>query len=174
MITSRFRPPFAAHHSAVLALIALLAGILTSPASADGRWWNGIIRYFVPAAALALLVWWFTLSATVYAPADWYNPFNPFSVMTVLVQWGLVIGILATLAMWLLETLLEDGALYHALHRMEARGWLESDWGISEKGRKAKYYRLSAKGTRALATEERQWARYVEAVAKITPRASES
>ena len=80
---------------------------------------------------------------------------------------------------WILQStgeqlLVEDGALYHALHRMEARGWLESDWGISEKGCKAKYYRLSAKGTRALATEERQWARYVEAVAKITPRASES
>lgn len=80
---------------------------------------------------------------------------------------------------WILKStgeqlLVEDGALYHALHRMEARGWLESDWGISEKGRKAKYYRLSAEGMRALATEEREWARYVEAVAKITPRASES
>ena len=79
---------------------------------------------------------------------------------------------------WILQStgeqlLVEDGALYHALHRMEARGWLESDWGISEKGRKARYYRLSAKGRQALATEELQWARYVEAVAKIMPRASE-
>ncbi len=72
------------------------------------------------------------------------------------------------------QLLVEDGALYHALHRMEARGWLESDWGVSEKGRKAKYYRLSAKGMKALATEERQWARYVEAVARIAPRESES
>jgi DNA-binding PadR family transcriptional regulator len=51
---------------------------------------------------------------------------------------------------------------------MEARNWLESDWGVSEKGRRARYYRISAEGRRALAREERQWARYVEAVAKIT------
>lgn len=71
------------------------------------------------------------------------------------------------------ELLVEDGALYHALHRMEARGWLASDWGVSEKGRRAKYYRLTAKGTKALAQEEREWARYVGAVARITPRASQ-
>jgi transcriptional regulator len=79
---------------------------------------------------------------------------------------------------WILEStdeelLVEDGALYHALHRMQARGWLKSDWGISEKGRRAKYYRLSTKGIKALAEEELQWTRYVEAVAKITPRESE-
>jgi transcriptional regulator len=66
------------------------------------------------------------------------------------------------------ELMVEDGALYYALHRMEARNWLESDWGVSEKGRRARYYRISAEGRRALAREERQWARYVEAVAKIT------
>jgi len=68
------------------------------------------------------------------------------------------------------ELLVEDGALYYALHRMEARGWLESDWGVSEKGRRARYYRISAEGRQALAREERQWARYVDAVAKIAPR----
>jgi transcriptional regulator len=72
------------------------------------------------------------------------------------------------------EVLVEDGALYHALHRMQARGWLKSDWGVSEKGRRAKYYRLSAKGKKALAEEERQWSRYVEAVAKIAPHESAS
>ncbi len=72
------------------------------------------------------------------------------------------------------ELLVEDGALYHALHRMQSRGWLESDWGVSEKGRRAKYYRLSSEGTKALAEERLQWSRYVEAVAKITPRESES
>ncbi len=75
---------------------------------------------------------------------------------------------------WILKStddvlLVEDGALYHALHRMEGRGWLESDWGISEKGRRANYYRLSPEGKKALATEERRWERYVEAVAKIAP-----
>ena len=68
------------------------------------------------------------------------------------------------------EIIVEDGALYYALHRMEGRGWLHSDWGVSEKGRRARYYRLSNHGEQALADEERQWARYVEAVAKISPR----
>ncbi|MEJ2205686.1 MAG: PadR family transcriptional regulator [Gemmatimonadota bacterium] len=80
---------------------------------------------------------------------------------------------------WILEStdeelIVEDGALYYALHRMEGRGWLKSDWGVSEKGRRARYYRLSAEGRNALAREERQWARYVEAVAKITPRSAET
>jgi len=68
------------------------------------------------------------------------------------------------------ELIVEDGALYHALHRMEARGWLQSDWAVSEKGRRARYYRLSAEGRKALAEEEVRWERYVDAVAKITPR----
>ena len=66
--------------------------------------------------------------------------------------------------------LVEDGALYHALHRMEARGWLKSTWGVSEKGRQAKYYRLSDEGRGALEQEEERWKRYVDAVAKISPR----
>ncbi len=72
------------------------------------------------------------------------------------------------------ELLVEDGALYHALHRMEGRGWLRSDWGVSEKGRRARYYRLSAEGMKALAEEELRWTRYVDAVAKLTPRESET
>jgi len=64
----------------------------------------------------------------------------------------------------------EDGALYPALRRMEGRGWLESDWAISEKGRRARYYRLTAIGRRALADEETRWDRYVEAVAKLRER----
>lgn len=59
-----------------------------------GAWWDAVMKYFVPCAATVLLVWWLSLSATVYAPDDWYDPFNPSSVMTCLVQWGLVIGIL--------------------------------------------------------------------------------
>ena len=66
------------------------------------------------------------------------------------------------------ELLVEDGAIYHALHRMEARGWLASDWGVSDKGRRAKYYRLRAAGRKALAEEERRWSRYVGAVAKLS------
>lgn len=64
----------------------------------------------------------------------------------------------------------EEGALYPALHRMERRGWLLSDWGVSEKGRRARYYRLSTSGRAALAEEEGKWAAYVEAVARIAPQ----
>ena len=63
----------------------------------------------------------------------------------------------------------EDGALYHALRRMEARGWLSSGWGVSDKGRRARYYTLTAAGRRALDAEETRWRRYVEAVARIAP-----
>lgn len=67
------------------------------------------------------------------------------------------------------DLVVEDGALYHALHRMEQRGWVSSGWGVSEKGRRAKYYRLTAAGSRALEEEEARWRRYVAAVAKIAP-----
>lgn len=70
--------------------------------------------------------------------------------------------------------IVEDGALYHALHRMERRGWLASDWGISEKGRRARYYRLAPRGTKVLAKEEERWSRYVAAVAKIAPCEAET
>lgn len=66
------------------------------------------------------------------------------------------------------ETLIvEDGALYPALRRMEKRGWLESEWGVSEKGRRARYYRLTPKGKGALSREDARWERYVTAVAKL-------
>ncbi|MGD2067081.1 MAG: PadR family transcriptional regulator [Gemmatimonadota bacterium] len=65
------------------------------------------------------------------------------------------------------ELVVEDGALYHALHRMRDRGWLESEWGVSEKGRRARYYRLTSAGRKALHDEDERWERYVEAVAKI-------
>ncbi len=65
------------------------------------------------------------------------------------------------------ELVIEEGALYPALHRMEKRGWLVADWAVSPKGRRAKYYRLTKKGHAALAREEAKWGRYVEAVAKV-------
>lgn len=65
------------------------------------------------------------------------------------------------------EIVVEDGALYHALHRMEERGWVESDWGVSEKGRRAKYYRLTPLGRRERVEAEERWNRYVAAVARI-------
>ena len=61
----------------------------------------------------------------------------------------------------------EEGALYPALHRMEKRGWLAARWDTSEKGRRAKYYRLTDAGRAALSSEEERWARYVTAVDRI-------
>ena len=67
------------------------------------------------------------------------------------------------------DLILEDGALYHALHRMERRGWIVGEWGISEKGRKARYYHITPAGNQVLDAEEDRWGRYVKAVAKIAP-----
>ena len=54
-----------------------------------------------------------------------------------------------------------------ALHRMERRGWIESDWGVSENNRRAKYYQLKPKGRKALRDETSTWHRYVEAVGML-------
>lgn len=58
-----------------------------------GAWWDYVLKYFVRPAAIFLLVWWLWQSAFVYAPGQWYNPFNPFSVMTCLTQWLIMLGI---------------------------------------------------------------------------------
>jgi len=60
-----------------------------------------------------------------------------------------------------------DGALYTSLHRMEERGWVESEWGSSDKKKRAKFYRLTAAGRRALRTEMQSWNDYVAAVARV-------
>lgn len=60
-----------------------------------------------------------------------------------------------------------DGALYTSLHRMEERGWVASEWGTSEKGKRAKFYELTVTGKRALRSEAASWDRYVSAVAKV-------
>ncbi len=61
----------------------------------------------------------------------------------------------------------QQGSLYPALHRLEKRGWLAADWGESENGREAKFYRLSAKGRKQLVSEEETWNRLSNAVALI-------
>lgn len=65
------------------------------------------------------------------------------------------------------ELLPEEGALYPALHRMEKRGWLRGSWGISDKGRRAKYYEVTPRGRKALTTSTLEWERYVSAVGKV-------
>jgi PadR family transcriptional regulator PadR len=62
---------------------------------------------------------------------------------------------------------IDDGALYTSLHRMEQRGWLTAEWRVSPKGRRAKYYNLTAEGQKQMRAGERQWARFAGAVAKV-------
>jgi len=57
-----------------------------------------------------------------------------------------------------------QGSLYPALHRLEHRGWIASEWGTSENNRKAKFYRLTKRGQAQLEMEEAQWRRFSEAV----------
>lgn len=61
----------------------------------------------------------------------------------------------------------EEGALYPALHRLQVKGWLESEWGMSEANRKAKYYRLTADGSRQLAKERTGWAQVALGMGRV-------
>jgi transcriptional regulator len=75
-------------------------------------------------------------------------------------------------ARWIKETsdgaiLVEDRALYVALHRLEERGWVESTWGLSENNRRAKYYDLTAAGRRHLQQKASAFTTYANAVFKI-------
>ena len=61
---------------------------------------------------------------------------------------------------------IEDRALYIALHRLEERGWLTATWAASENNRRARYYKLSAAGKRALARKQREWLSHAAAMFK--------
>ncbi len=63
--------------------------------------------------------------------------------------------------------LVEEGALYPALHRMERRGWIQAEWGLSENNRRAKFYELTSAGREQLRRELTTWTRYTEAVARV-------
>ena len=60
-----------------------------------------------------------------------------------------------------------QGSLYPALQRLEQKGWVESEWRTSDHNRRAKYYRLTATGRRAVGDEAASWQRYVQAVQLI-------
>ena len=62
---------------------------------------------------------------------------------------------------------IEEGTLYPALYRIEQRGWIESEWGVSENNRRARFYKLTRAGRKQLAVEESQWERLTSAVAKV-------
>ncbi len=76
------------------------------------------------------------------------------------------------IARWLEETTdaelrIEEGSLYPALYRLEKRGWIEPEWGTSELGRRAKFYRLTARGRAELRRETEEWARFSAAVSRV-------
>src|SRR2546427_8688009 len=62
---------------------------------------------------------------------------------------------------------LETGSLYPALHRLEKRGWIKSEWKTSENNQRAKYYQLTSEGRKQLTSEHARWNRFVEAVAAL-------
>jgi transcriptional regulator len=65
------------------------------------------------------------------------------------------------------EILIEEGALYPALHRLEGRGLVSGDWGVTENNRRAKYYSLTWAGRAELKQQEGNWTRYVRAVGRV-------
>ena len=66
-----------------------------------GRYWDRVVTYVIPTLAIVLLVWWLYLSATVYAPNTWYDPFDSFSVMSCLVQWTAAMVVFFLLRRWM-------------------------------------------------------------------------
>jgi transcriptional regulator len=62
---------------------------------------------------------------------------------------------------------IETGSLYPALHRLEAQGWIDSSWEKSDKGKRAKYYRLTAMGKAQLTRERDRWSQMVDAIGRV-------
>ena len=85
-------------------------------------------------------------------------------------SWGKAHGY--AIARWIQDTTadvlrIEEGSLYPALHRLEKRGWIESEWGLSENNRRAKYYKLTAHGRQQLRAESSTWAAFSRAVTQV-------
>jgi PadR family transcriptional regulator PadR len=64
-----------------------------------------------------------------------------------------------------------QGSLYPALHRLENQGWIKADWGISELGRRARFYHLTASGRKQLEVETADWSRLADAIGRILKQA---
>jgi transcriptional regulator len=76
------------------------------------------------------------------------------------------------IARWLEDTTnnaiqVEEGSLYPSLYRMEKKGWIDAEWGMSELGRKAKFYKLTTLGRRQLKAESAEWAEFARAVSIV-------
>jgi transcriptional regulator len=85
-------------------------------------------------------------------------------------SWGPMHGL--AVVRWIQNTTrdqlqIEEGALYPALHRMESKGWLDADWGYTDRNRKAKFYRLTMTGRKHLAAEQARWTRYTGVVGLV-------
>lgn len=70
--------------------------------------------------------------------------------------------------------LLEEGTLYPALHRLERRGWISADWGVSDNNRRAKFYKLTAAGRARYRAEAPVWHRHAGAISVALKRTSEA
>ena len=86
------------------------------------------------------------------------------------VSWGPMHGLAVT--RWIERSSnrrlqIEEGALYPALHRLEQKRWLQSEWGYTDQGRRARFYKLTAGGRKQLAAELSRWSRYTEAVGLV-------
>src|SRR6185295_13460992 len=68
----------------------------------------------------------------------------------------------------------ETGSLYPALHRLEAKGWIAASWDLSEKGKRARYYRLTTLGRKQLATEQSKWIAFARAMGLVLKPVEES
>ncbi|MBT6582139.1 MAG: sodium-dependent transporter [Bacteroidetes Order II. Incertae sedis bacterium] len=68
-----------------------------------GRGWELLMKFVIPAQAIVLLGWWIWLSVTEYAPDTWFNPLDPYSVMTMLAQWGIVITVFVLSNNWMVR-----------------------------------------------------------------------
>jgi len=64
-----------------------------------------------------------------------------------------------------------QGSLYPALHRLEHQGWIKAEWGISELGRRARFYQLTASGRKQLEVETDNWARLADAIGRVLEEA---
>ena len=70
------------------------------------------------------------------------------------------------------ELQIEDGSLYPALYRLEGRGLIHAEWGTSELGRKAKFYRITPAGRKRLSASTEQWTRFARAVSRVLQQSS--
>lgn len=70
------------------------------------------------------------------------------------------------------DVIVQEGALYPALHRLERRGWLAEEWGVTDTGREAKYYSLTTAGRAHLRAEAKRWTRFSSAVSRALTTAS--